>query len=60
MHATFAWLRHDYPRYNNLALASKEDREASSAPPPGTADPDAGTPAPAASAAPAVVPAAAK
>ena len=60
VHATFAWLRHDYPRYNNLALASKEDREATSAPPPGTADPDAGTPAPAASAAPAVVPAAAK
>ena len=53
VHATFAWLRHDFPRYNNLAVATKEDREATGTPP---APPVVADPAPSASALPSLQP----
>jgi hypothetical protein len=53
VHATFAWLRHDYPKSNLVAVARREDGQASAASPaPAMAAVPAG-PAPAASAAPA-------
>jgi hypothetical protein len=37
VHATFAWLRHDYPRSTVLAVARREDGQASALPPGPTA-----------------------
>ncbi len=33
VHATFAWLRHDYPRSGIVAVAKREDGQASASPP---------------------------
>jgi hypothetical protein len=53
VHATFKWLRHDFPASKLVAVARKEDGEASSAPPPSTGSGDA---SPAAGAAPSSAP----
>jgi hypothetical protein len=54
VHATYAWLRHDYPRSSFVQIARREDGQASTAPPvPPTAAIPAGpttAPAPAATA----------
>ena len=54
VHATFAWLRHDYPRSNVVQLARREDGQATVAPPAMASAPGATAPtttAPAAAAA---------
>lgn len=45
VHATFAWLRHDFPRHRLIASAKREDGSASASSPPVATDP--GPPPPA-------------
>ncbi len=45
VHATFAWLRHDFPKHRLIASAKREDGSASAASPPVATDP--GPPPPA-------------
>lgn len=43
MHATFAWLRHDFPKSRFMQIASREDKSASAVPAPSPAAISAGT-----------------
>jgi hypothetical protein len=54
VHATFRWLRHDFPKHKLVAVARKEDGEASSAPAAGGGS--SGDAGPAAGAAPSAGP----
>ena len=62
VHAAFAWLRHDYPKSRFVAIALRENRQASALPPTATVSDSSAaslgpSPAPTNSAAPAINPA---